>query len=288
MWQKVMNNVFTIIRDKAAKATADPQERNRLWWETLPMTYSRWQNENRMPSSSEEFDFVNRMYIESNPWLRDEFDFSGFRNQTVLEIGCGSGSASALFAAGGAKVTSVDLTKQAVAMTEANARTQGLYITTYRMDAENLAFPDETFDYVYSWGVIHHSNNPGQIMREIHRVLKKGARGLIMVYNKNSLRYYLKGLIWLCFKGKILHGHNLDSVQRFFTDGFHHRHYKSRELAAELSAAGLSVKRISKTHMAKKMLPLVPFWFDEALKRRFGWLLVVEFDTEANPVRAQG
>jgi 2-polyprenyl-3-methyl-5-hydroxy-6-metoxy-1,4-benzoquinol methylase len=271
------NNIFSNTSDKIIETTTNSQERNRLWWESLPMTYAMWEDEKRQPTSLEDFQAINQLYLDSNPWLRDELDFSLFRDQSVLEIGCGAGSASTLFAGGGAKMTSVDITEQSVAMTKANAQSQGLDITVSQMDAEKLTFPNEIFDYVYSWGVIHHSNNPNQIMRQIYRVLKPGGRGLIMVYNKNSLRYYLKGLIWLLLKGKILQGHNLNSVQKFYTDGFYHRHYKANELSNDLRTVGLSAERISITHMSKKMIPLIPRGFDEFLKHHYGWLLVIEF-----------
>ena len=72
-------------------------------------------------------------------------------------------------------------------------------------------------------------------------------------------------------------GETLDSVQRFFTDGFFHKHYAGRELVRALEKAGLSDVRLSRTHMSKKMIPLIPRALDEWLKRRYGWLLVAEF-----------
>ena len=62
------------------------------------------------------------------------------------------------------------------------------------MDAEHLEFPDETFDFVWSWGVIHHSANTEAIIREIHRVLKPGGEARVMVYHRNSINFWI-GLI---------------------------------------------------------------------------------------------
>ena len=68
------------------------------------------------------------------------------------------------------------------------------------MDAENLDFENNTFDYIFSWGAIHHSADPEKIIKEIYRVLKNGGKGMIMVYNKNSLRFWLLGLYHSYFR----------------------------------------------------------------------------------------
>jgi hypothetical protein len=39
---------------------------------------------------------------------------------------------------------------------------------------------------------------------------------------------------------------------------------------------GLTANNLAITHMSKKMLPLIPRRLDDALKRRYGWLLVIE------------
>ena len=110
--------------------------------------------------------------------------------------------------------------------------------------------------------------------REVARVLKPGGSGIIMVYHKNSAVYYLLGLYWLFVRGKIFAGFNLESVQGFFTDGFYHRNYTRRELADELTAAGLAVDQTIVTQMEKKILPGIPQWLDRFLKPRIGWLLI--------------
>ncbi|MGH6972166.1 MAG: hypothetical protein ACREEQ_11195, partial [Caulobacteraceae bacterium] len=94
------------------------------------------------------------------------------------------------------------------------------------------------------------------------------------VYNRASLRYWIKGAIWLVLRGRIFRGDSFASVQRFYTDGFLHRHFTPAELAAGLRP--LEPVRVSATHMGKRMLPLIPRALDEWCKRRWGWLLVAE------------
>src|SRR3972149_4518723 len=66
-----------------------------------------------------------------------------------------------------------------------------------QMEGERLALRDSSFDFVVSWGVIHHSGDMAAIIREIHRVLRPGGRAYIMVYNRKSLRYQVYCRFWL-------------------------------------------------------------------------------------------
>jgi SAM-dependent methyltransferase len=56
-------------------------------------------------------------------------------------------------------------------------------------DAENLDFADESFDVVYSHGVLHHTPDTEGAIREIHRVLKTGGRAVVMLYHRGSYNY---------------------------------------------------------------------------------------------------
>ena len=256
------------VYSSARKDLSAPQERNRTWWEALPMTYKEWDADDRTTSG----DTVVSAFLDGNPWLSPNY-FLQFAGKSVLDIGCGAGPAGILFARGGARVTAIDLTYKAVELTRKH--TEGLGVAVERMDAEELTFPDKTFDHVFSWGVLHHSAQPERAFAQVARVLKPGGTGLIMVYNRASLRYWLKGLMWLLLRGRIFSGETLSTVQYHFTDGFYHRHYTAAELVKAL--APLRVTAISVTHMKKKMIPMIPVSLDERLKRRFGWLLIAEF-----------
>jgi len=67
-------------------------------------------------------------------------------------------------------------------------------------DAESLPYDSRTFDFVWSWGVIHHSARTARIVREIARVLKPQGEARVMVYNREArivrltlLRHYILG-----------------------------------------------------------------------------------------------
>jgi len=267
-------NPYLNARQAAESGSSSEQEKNRGWWEELPMTYVDWEKTERTLSRKEQFENVRRVFLDSNPWLRDQFDFGCCKGKSVLEIGCGTGVASCLFAAAGAEVTAIDLTAKAVEMAKAGAGHFNLQMNIRQMDAEHLDFPSESFDYVFSWGVIHHSAHTENIVREIRRVLKPRGEGLLMVYHRNSLRYYGRGFQWLLLRGKIFQGFSLKSVQSFFTDGYYHRHFTPAEFRSFLASANLRVTDMCVTHMSKKLVRFLPISWNEALKRRCGWLLV--------------
>lgn len=114
------------------------------------MTYVYWEKTERTLSRKEQFENLRRVFLDSNPWLRDQFDFGCFKGKSVLEIGCGTGVASRLFAAAGAQVTAIDLTAKAVEMAQAGAGHFDLQMNIRQMAAEHLDFPPESFDYVFS------------------------------------------------------------------------------------------------------------------------------------------
>jgi len=105
----------------------------------------------------------------------------------LLEIGSGGGGHSCIFKRYGANVTAVDITAQRVLSTHKKLKLisggDGRAIQT---DAENLPFPDDCFDIVYSNGVLHHSLDTDACVEEVYRVLKPGGTTVIMLYSRIS------------------------------------------------------------------------------------------------------
>ena len=113
------------------------------------------------------------------PWLHEAAEFRHHRGERVLEIGCGTGCDLLQFARHGAHATGVDITPKHLEL----ARTRvGNLAIVLRADGRNLPFPDASFDYVYSHGVVHHSDEPRRIVQEIFRVLRPGGCFNVHVY----------------------------------------------------------------------------------------------------------
>ena len=84
-------------------------------------------------------------------------DFPAWHGRDILEIGCGVGVDTTRFARAGAHVTAIDLTDAAVSLARGLLALEHLDATVIVADAESLPFADESFDLVYSWGVLHHT-----------------------------------------------------------------------------------------------------------------------------------
>jgi len=99
------------------------------------------------------------------------------------------GTDGAQFAKAGADYTGVDLTEAAIELSRKRFELFGLRGAFRVADAENLDFTDESFDLVYSHGVLHHTPDTARAVREIHRVLKPGGRAIVMLYHRGSYNY---------------------------------------------------------------------------------------------------
>lgn len=142
----------------------------------------------RHPVGTREFfDDLDDYRFDKLHYLPKLVDFSSFRGQRLLEVGCGIGTDLVRFAKGGAVVTGVDLSSTAVGLAERNLVLHGLGAQELRVaNGEALPYGDATFDVVYAHGVVQYTSDPAQLVRECHRVLKPGGRGIFMVYNRIS------------------------------------------------------------------------------------------------------
>jgi SAM-dependent methyltransferase len=108
-----------------------------------------------------------------NRFIRARFgDVSGKR---LLDLGAGAGEASLWFARRGARVSALDISAGQLEVLSAAARADGLEIETHAGEAEQLPWPDATFDLVYGNGVLHHVDIERTIA-EVRRVLRPGGQ----------------------------------------------------------------------------------------------------------------
>jgi SAM-dependent methyltransferase len=142
-----------------------------------------------------------KIRYELEPFILEFAEFERGRDKKVLEIGVGLGADHQKWAEAGAILYGIDLTQRAIAATQHRFELLGLKSDLQVADAENLPFGDETFDIVYSWGVLHHTPNTAKAMDEVLRVLKPKGVAKLMIYHKYSfigymlwLRYALLGL----------------------------------------------------------------------------------------------
>jgi 2-polyprenyl-3-methyl-5-hydroxy-6-metoxy-1,4-benzoquinol methylase len=119
-------------------------------------------------------------------------DFERWRGKRVLEIGCGIGTDTVNFARYGALVSSVDLSEKSLELARQRVKVYGLetQVNFFLGNAEELnkVVPVDTYDLIYSFGVIHHTPRPERVVEELRRYARPGTTVKVMVYHRRSYK----------------------------------------------------------------------------------------------------
>lgn len=165
---------------------AQLKERVRQFWQENPCGTKF---ADAPPGSKRFYELVEEHRYQKEWHIPAAAGFSQTKNLRVLEIGCGLGTDGAQFAKAGADYTGVDLTEAAIELAQKRFELYQLPGVFRTADAENLDFPDNTFDMVYSHGVLHHTPDTARAIKQVHRVLKPGGRAVVMLYHRDSYNY---------------------------------------------------------------------------------------------------
>jgi 2-polyprenyl-3-methyl-5-hydroxy-6-metoxy-1,4-benzoquinol methylase len=238
------------------------------------------------------FDEVEARKYFVEPHIPAFAEFDRWRGKKVLEIGCGIGTDTMNFARAGAEVTAVDLSAKSLELARKRAEVFGLEdrIKFYEANAENLStiIPPQKYDLVYSFGVIHHSPHPENIVAQIRQhFVQPGSTLKLMVYYRYSwkvfwiLMTYGKGAFW-----------NLDKLIATHSEaqtGCPITYSYSKKSLARMIENGFEVKDIFANHIFPYRIPdyvqyryvkewyfrYLPQSFFRFLEKRAGWHLCV-------------
>jgi arsenite methyltransferase len=112
----------------------------------------------------------------ANPWQLGRLE----RGERVLDLGSGAGTDSLIAAqmvGEEGRVTGIDMTPEMLAKARAAAAEMGATNVEFiESEAEQLPFPDASFDVVVSNGVIDLVPDKDAVFSELHRVLVDGGR----------------------------------------------------------------------------------------------------------------
>ena len=182
----------------------------------------------------------------------------------VLEVGCGIGLDSMRMARRGLHVTAVDLTVVGPATAQRRVNAQGFDVRYCSADAEHLPFPDSTFDYVYSFGVMHHAPDTQKCIDESFRVLRAGGEALIMLYHRHSLNEAVHRLLRVPFEER----DELCPVVRRFTIG------EVRGMFAHFKHVSVHPDFVFGEGYGR-LFRWTPFWLYRWMSRLVGWHLMI-------------
>lgn len=153
--------------------------------------------------TKEYFEEIERFRYSIEPEIFSFAQFTRFHGKKVLEVGVGAGTDFLQWARAGAHAYGIDLTHEAIFNIKQRLELYDLKAHDLQVaDAENLPYQDNSFDLVYSWGVIHHSPNTIKCLEEIVRVTKPGGAIKIMIYNRHSLFAFYRYILCALLKGK--------------------------------------------------------------------------------------
>ena len=129
-------------------------------------------------------------YNQLQTYQLDTIKFERFQGKYVLEVGCGAGIDALEFARHGAIVTATDITDDALQLTTKHALQADKAIDIVQLHGNTIPWAaSETYDVVYSFGVLHHIPDVKPMLSEIARVLRPNGIFICMLYHKNSILY---------------------------------------------------------------------------------------------------
>lgn len=229
-------------------------------------------------------------------------DRARFEGKKVLEIGLGQGADSEQIIRRGARWSGLDLTPASVARVKERMRLHNLPFDDLKVGSVlNIPYPDNSFDMVYSFGVLLCVPDILTAQAEIARVLRPGGELVMMVYAKWSLNYLLSigvlrragltAMMALGIEGKGIYAAHVKNareqglfhylnMKRFIhrsTDGPYNpfaKVYGVREVRQDFPA--FKVARAYKRFMHAPPLPVK--WLP--LQRLLGWHLMVHLKSK--------
>jgi SAM-dependent methyltransferase len=227
---------------------------------------------------------------ELEPYLPEFARFADGAGRDVLEIGVGMGADHVEWARSGPKtLTGVDLTPRAVEHTRRRMALLGLESNVRVDDAENLSFADNSFDLVYSWGVLHHSPNTAQAIEEVRRVLRPGGTARVMIYHKYSIVGYMLWARYGLARGRPfrslddIYAHHLESpgtkaytvseTKRMFAG------FSSSNVRSHLAFGDLLQGQVGQRHQSALLSvakAVWPRWFIKRFLGRHGVMVLID------------
>lgn len=165
------------------------QERVREHWNRRPCDS---EPSAREPSSREFFLDVERQRYALQPHILECQSWINWRGRRVLEVGAGVGTDARQLIRAGALYTGINVDRGSADTTSRALRVFNLPGASLQRDATSLDFPDNSFDIVYSFGVLQHIPRVELAVAEITRVLKPGGEVVVMLYNRSSINYRIE------------------------------------------------------------------------------------------------
>lgn len=253
----------TVFLRPDSKIIADEADRAEFWnkgWEKRNAHLLTLDREAIVRERQNSMDYLSKQAYPSVVDITPE----KVGGKLFLNIGCGGGYEGLLFAGYGARYIGVDFSHNAASFTKKLIHNAGFGGVTYQAEAEALPFQSDSIDFIYSSGVLHHTPNTEQALKEVHRVLKPGGTAMIGLYPTYSIMF-----LWYRLHA-VLRGNfskrAIDDWMNANTEGDWQvedsenkwtKTYTKPQFAALMDGAGFTTGKIQQTPEQIKTIPII-------------------------------
>jgi len=273
--------------------TTETKKAIRTFWGNRPCgSVASSQPKNSRPYFAETESERFRLHTDwDRPFLKEAIGYSKYTGKKMLEIGCGIGVDSIQWRRAGNNVVNLDYNLPSVTITRERYRSEGADGQFLNGDAETLPFPDESFDLIYSFGVLHHTPNTQKTIDEVYRCLQPGGEAIIMLYYKWSALIFGHTILGFGVRqGKLLKTRSISKLISNYTE-FDSQYegnvnpltkvYSKREVRKmfkRFQTIDMELHYLWPGHFgpASRLLPLVPEKIKQNLHRVLGWNLIIK------------
>jgi len=185
------------------------------------------------------------------------------RGLSVLDYGCGAGTLGMYLSLCGANVQGFDLSQEGIKVANEVARRYRLSAQFAQMDAEELSYPENSFDLVVGFGVLHHVIKYPRASSHLLRVMKPAARAI--------------------FVETLWDNPVINLVRRFTTEDEEAGDAKLTEQNIRQFSEGFRHVQLEKRHlvyMLKRLAKLPPRDLSMAMRPRSFWRRVKSLDDQ--------
>lgn len=149
-----------------------------------------------------QLDSANKTFESENRFKQNiNFSLEDLKDKVVLDVGCGMGRFSEVTLKYGAKVVGIDLSFAVDAAFKNMGDNRN--IDFIQADVFRLPFKEDSFDFIYSLGVLHHTPNPKEAFMALAKFLKPGGKISITLYSAYEKVFVWNSKLWRIFTTRL-------------------------------------------------------------------------------------